>query len=224
MLKLTREEHSFLSAAQPHSVEMLYVRNIFHPTNERPRSRLFIARLIPKLIYEWRDDFSFSSRILCIYAAVFLLLFFLTIQVIIQELPDIQTWQDNIQVVADALVIVFDKADAIISRKRKQFAFPIPSLKNPFIVAVFTALFITLIQILVLLASIRRNLLQKFRGYHTEIPKQNFTKNVIYAIGNFHFAGYFIGYVLWGYILIGIFVLLIYVTIISFILYDAIIS
>ena len=32
-------------------------------------------------IYEWRDDFRFSSRVVCVYASIFLMLVFTTIDV-----------------------------------------------------------------------------------------------------------------------------------------------
>jgi hypothetical protein len=70
-------------------------------------------------------------------------------------------------------------------------------------------LIVTTIQLLVSLVSIRRNLLQVFRGNDSEIPRRNSKQNVVYACGNIHFAGYLIGYVLWGYFLIGFFVFII---------------
>ncbi|CAF1285796.1 unnamed protein product [Rotaria sordida] len=60
-LKHTQEEQAFFIAVQPYSVETLYVRNLFRSANIRSPSRSFIARLVPKSIYEWRDDFRFSS-------------------------------------------------------------------------------------------------------------------------------------------------------------------
>ncbi|CAF4366992.1 unnamed protein product [Rotaria sp. Silwood2] len=78
---------------------------------------------------------------------------------------------------------------------------PLSAVKVPFFIAVSTALVITIIQVLVLLTSIRRHLLQIFRGDHSEIPKKDNLKNLLYATGNLHFAGFFIGYAAWGYIL-----------------------
>jgi len=74
-------------------------------------------------------------------------------------------------------------------------------------------LIVITIQLLVLLVSIRRNLLQVFRGDNSEIPRRNSKKNVNYATENIHFAGYLIGYVLWGYLLIAFFVMIIAVII-----------
>ena len=74
-LRLTREEKVLLHSSAPHSIEMSYVRNLFRLKEHRSTSRYFIGRLLPKFLYEWRDDFRFSSRVICLYASVFLLLF-----------------------------------------------------------------------------------------------------------------------------------------------------
>lgn len=81
-------------------------------------------------------------------------------------------------------------------------SFQFPNLTLPFIIAIFTALIITVIQLFALLTSIRRNLLQVFRGNDSEIPRWNAMQNINYARNSTHFAGYLIGYVLWGYLMI----------------------
>ena len=79
----------------------------------------------------------------------------------------------------------------------------------PYLLAVCVALLVSTIQLLVLLASIRRNLLQVYRGNDSEIPRRNAKQNVSYACESIHFAGYLIGYVLWGYFLIALFAFII---------------
>lgn len=78
----------------------------------------------------------------------------------------------------------------------------LPSFIRPFLISMFVGVIIVVLQLLVLLATIRRNLLQAFRGDTTEIPRRNVKDSIGYAIGNFHFAGYFIGYTFWGLLLI----------------------
>ena len=81
----------------------------------------------------------------------------------------------------------------------------IPQFVRPFVIGMAIASVVTVTQLLIMLASIRRNLLQAFRGDHSEIPRRVSTNNTIYAAGNFHFGGYFIGYLLWGYIIVLVF-------------------
>ncbi|CAF1069904.1 unnamed protein product [Rotaria sordida] len=200
-LKHTQEEQAFFIAVQPYSVETLYVRNLFRSANIRSPSRSFIARLVPKSIYEWRDDFRFSSRIFCIYAALFLVLFVITIKLIVEELPNLPYWQIMIERLTDFIYVNSIDSQANASQNQISSTSSVSTVKVPFFIAVFTALIITVVQIVVLLTSIRRHLLQIFRGNYTEIPKRDNLKNLLYATGNLHFAGFFIGYAVWGYIL-----------------------
>ena len=76
---LSREQKILLYSSLPHSVESRYVRNLLGmSTDIKPKSALAKAT---RSIYAWRDDFRFSSRVVCVFAAVFLLLFFITMQV-----------------------------------------------------------------------------------------------------------------------------------------------
>ncbi|CAF4430751.1 unnamed protein product, partial [Adineta steineri] len=95
--------------------------------------------------------------------------------------------------------------------------FPIPKLVRPYLFAVFITLIVIVLQLLVLLANMRRNLLQLFRGEDCEIPRRQRSRYVSYASGNIHFAGYFIGYLIWGFILIAAFSVVICVAIDAFI-------
>jgi hypothetical protein len=78
--------------------------------------------------------------------------------------------------------------------------FPLPDFVRPFLFAVFIALIVIIVQLLVMLVNIRRNLLQAFRGDDSEIPRRITSNNVSYVTGNFHFGGYLIGYVILGYV------------------------
>lgn len=209
---LTREEKILLHSSAPHSVEMSYVRNLFRPADQRsPKSRLFLARLIPNFLYHWRDDFRFSARVLCVYSSVILILFFVTQEACILVVPSLDALQKSLQTLLDTILSSTDRS-----------SFPIPNFMRPYVFAIMTALVITIIQLLVLLANIRRNLFQIFRGDDAEIPKRNKSNYLNYGTGNFHFAGYFIGYLIWGYVLIAIFVFIIYICIDAFITFGSV--
>jgi hypothetical protein len=100
--------------------------------------------------------------------------------------------------------------------------FPIPDLVKPYICAVFMTVTIIVIQLIILLANIRRNLFQAYRGDDSEIPRRQRSQYISYATGNFHFAGYFIGYLVWGFIIIAIFSSLICICIGAFIQYGSV--
>ena len=83
--------------------------------------------------------------------------------------------------------------------------FPLPNLVQAYLLAVAMTTTIITVQLLILLVNIRRNLLQAFRGDDSEIPRRHRSQYISYATGNFQFAGYFIGYLIWGFILIATF-------------------
>lgn len=75
----TREQKNILYSSLPHSPESRYVANLFRSSKRITRANPII-RLF-RLIYTWRDDFRFSSRVFCVYASIFLILYYLTIEV-----------------------------------------------------------------------------------------------------------------------------------------------
>jgi hypothetical protein len=77
--RLTREQENLLHSSLPNSIETKYVANLFGLT-EKNAPRNAIVRFF-RSIYTWRDDFRFSTRVICVYTSIFYLLFFLTIQV-----------------------------------------------------------------------------------------------------------------------------------------------
>ncbi len=81
--QLTREQKNLLYSSLPHSAEARYVKRLLGIRQTDAPSNRFAQ--IMKYIYTWRDDFRFSSRVVCVYASVFLLLVFLTVEVNIIE-------------------------------------------------------------------------------------------------------------------------------------------
>ncbi|CAF1353128.1 unnamed protein product [Rotaria sordida] len=225
LMKLTREQRIFFRISEPNSVEMLYVKNLFRSAKNRPKSQTLFARIIPTKIYEWRDDYRFSTRILCLYSSIFLLLYFVTIQACVQALPLLSALQQVLQDAVEKISTIFiseseDTDGENVSPNTSNF--PLPSLIRPYLFAIFITLILIVIQLLVLLANIRRNSFQSFRGEDSEIPRRERSKYVSYAAGNFHFAGYFIGYLIWGYMIIAVFSLLFCISIDAFITYGSV--
>lgn len=73
-----------------------------------------------------------------------------------------------------------------------------------------------------MIAGIRRNLLQAYRGDDAEIPRRRSSQNLNYIAGTFHFAGYLIGYVIIGFFLLTIFFLIILIAIDSLITFGSV--
>ena len=73
-----------------------------------------------------------------------------------------------------------------------------------------------------MLASIRRNLLQAFRGDDCEIPKRQRERNLIYIASNFRFAGALIGYVILAFLFLSVLILIIAIAIETYIIIGSI--
>lgn len=75
----------------------------------------------------------------------------------------------------------------------------LPDLVKPYIGAICFTLLVMILQLIVMLTSMRRNLIQAFRGEYTEIPPPKISSHASYISGNFRFAGALIGFVILGY-------------------------
>jgi hypothetical protein len=226
LMKLTREERNFLRIANDNSMEMLYVANLFRSNSEKQyTNQASFGRFIPKFIYVWRDDFRFSTRIVCVYSSLSLLLYYLTIQAIVRVLPLLSALQQTLQLLVDAISVIFfplPTADTDQAINSQTSNLPFPKLVRPYIFAVVITLIVIVIQLCVLLVNIRRNILQAFRGNDSEIPRRNRSNYVSNSSGNIHFAGYFIGYLIWGFIIIAFSVALLCFSIEAFITYGSV--
>ena len=223
-IKLTRDQKNLLYSSLPHSVESRYVKNMLGITVDNGPANRFAKKF--RFIYVWRNDFRFSARVVCVYAAIFLLLFFITAQVScvsaylvlcyvldFQALIRIPTSFKGIEKASQRFanylpILLFPLDPSLQLDNDDPTDFRLPPFIIPYICAVTFTLLVTIAQLLTMLASIRRNLLQAFRGDHTEIPPPKFSRNVNFVTGNFRFAGMLIGYVTLGYV---------FVTFISFI-------
>ncbi|CAF1386593.1 unnamed protein product [Adineta steineri] len=213
--QLTREQKDLLYSSLPHSAESRYVKKLLGIIPIQPPKNRF--NQILRKIYAWRDDFRFSSRVVCVYASAFLLLFFITVNAYIEALPKLDAAQKGFQEGANFLAgVILPREPDVIYDEDTPSDFPVPNLTRAYIIGVIIALVIIIVQILVMLASIRRNLIQAFRGNHSEIPGRNPSRNVSCITGYFHFAGYLIGYLVIGYIVLIFFAVLIVLVIDGF--------
>ncbi|CAF0919092.1 unnamed protein product [Didymodactylos carnosus] len=193
------------------TLEGQYVKNLLLPENKRPKSQSILSRIIPTKVYAFNDNFRYPSRVICVYAAVWMLLFFVSSQAYLQILPVLYFYGDGIRTIISAL-FTDDSSDGINE-------FPLPNLMIPYVLVVAIATVSVLILTTFQLATIRRDLLLSYRGQYLDIPMKGFKNEISLAIGNFHFAGYFIGYFIWGYILIAFLALCIIVPIDAYITY-----
>lgn len=95
----------------------------------------------------------------------------------------------------------------------------IPNLLRLYLLILITTVVIIIIQLLISLVNTRRNLLQAYRGDYSEIPRPQRSDNLSYSVNNVHFAGYFLGYLIWGIVLVTFLCLLVYGAIELYVIY-----
>ncbi|CAF0965327.1 unnamed protein product [Rotaria sordida] len=128
--RLPREQYNLLFSSLPNSVESRYVKNLLGMRN-RNKSMNRFAKLFP-FIYVWRDDFRFSSRIVSIYAAISLLLFFITVQALVRIPPVLIPLRSPIQWGVNVIVVQLLQDDPYLQTdKDKSSNFRLPHFYRP---------------------------------------------------------------------------------------------
>jgi hypothetical protein len=191
----TRAEKMLLHVISSDSTELRYIHNLLK-SKEKNNKDISSNRWF----YEWRDDFRYSSRILSVYSSICLFFYAIVIEICIC-MPIIFTrFQTLLQIL-------------IALRTDERTILPKHFLLRSFFIAFALGLTIVVIQLFLLLMSIRRNLLQAYRGHYSEISPRDPSTYVNHAIANFHFSGYLMAYALWSLVLlvICIFVALLFV-------------
>ncbi|CAF0985454.1 unnamed protein product, partial [Didymodactylos carnosus] len=206
-LSLSREEKQLLSYIK-HSIEARYVRYLFLPVDRRPKSKTLLSRIIPKKIYTIRDDFHYSLRVLSVYASAFMLVFFMTTNFCVKVIPSLATLHQSLTTIFNELF--------------GENKFPLPEFVGPYVASIMFATVGVLLQLTLQLAAIRRNLFQVYRGDINELPHRATLNTVSLATSNFHFSGYFIGYVVWGYLSLAFLAFIIIIPIDAFIKFGSV--
>ncbi|CAF3370870.1 unnamed protein product [Rotaria socialis] len=183
---------------------------------------LLIQPIHNELVYKYRTN---QSLYFVPYAFLSLLLYQVVIQLCAKVFPQLTAIEDSFQLLADLFSSMFfpqpeNNDGESVSPSTSNF--PVPHLIGPYTAAVFLTLTLIVIQSLILLANVRRNSIQSYRGDDTEIPRRHRSEYVSYAVRNFHFAAHFIGYFIWGFILIAVFSLIICIALDGFITYESV--
>ena len=112
----------------------------------------------------------------------------------------------SVQQTVDIFVSIYLRSNLNLqSHKIQRSNFRLVGFGLPYYLGIMFTLLFIVIQLLVMLASIRRNLLQTFTGDYSEIPPPKSSENASYVTDNFRFAGTLIGYVILAYAILGFF-------------------
>ena len=132
--------------------------------------------------------------------------------------PSLGGLRERLQLFLDfALPFLFPPDKNLPANQDPSENFLLPEFERPYFFSISFTLFVTSVQLLFMLASIRRNLIQAFRGEYKEIPSSRMARNVTQVVGNFRFAGVFIGYVILAFVFLGFFTFIIAVLFATFV-------
>ncbi|CAF1467776.1 unnamed protein product [Rotaria sordida] len=122
--------NDFYSTDKNYNIESCYVKNLLEMNNTNKSTNCFAKTF--GFIYTWRDDFRFSSRVISVYAAISLLLFFITVQALVRIPPRLVELRSHIQTGVDVLVAIYLRIDPNLQTDKDQSSnFRLPNFDRP---------------------------------------------------------------------------------------------
>ena len=192
-------EPTFISRSLP-TMEYHYVRDLFARTSRNASTTHWGCSLLSR-IYRPMKYFQYSKQILNMYMIAFMLIYYLTFNILQTGFFVIEKLSSFILM---PLLIVYDELDLPEPKPM--------NLKYEIILAcVFTAL-VYYGQLFLGLKNYQRHMLQAYRGISLELPSRSTLNQARYASKHIHYAGYFIAYLVCGYVLLGNLLFLLLVT------------
>jgi hypothetical protein len=169
------DEPTFTSKEIP-TIESRYVHHLFHKTSRNPT-------------YQY---FHYSKQILNMYMIGFMLIYYLTINILQNGFSLIEKIYSFTLI---PLLILYDELD---------LPEPRPSnLKYEMIFVCFLTAIIYSGQLLFGMKKYQRHMLDAYKGIFLDIPPRSAFKNARLLTKNIHYPGYCIAYLTFGYIIIG---------------------
>ena len=188
----------------PPTTEYHYVRDLFARTSRNASDQHRRCSLIKSLfgrIYRPMKYFQYSKQILNMYMIGFMLIYYLTFNILQTGFFVIEKLSSFILM---PLSIVYDELDLPEPKPM--------NLKYEILLACLLTALIYCGQLFLGLKNYQRHMLQAYRGINLELPSRTTLSKARYASKHIHYAGYFIAYLICGYILVGNLLFLLLVT------------
>lgn len=191
--------------------------SIFKSKNHFLAIKSFFKNFISKNIYEWHENFRFTSRLINMHIAAYLLLyniFFNWLYFLIIGFEFAINGGFDFEIMG-LLAILSNRNQTFNNNTSLQLIKPVYIIA--LIVPSVISFIICLIQLFLGLKSIKSKLLKLYKGNFEDVALKKFMKNYEIANSNTHLSGFLIGYLAWGYIFIFsiIFLLALFIIIID---------
>ncbi|CAF4742198.1 unnamed protein product, partial [Rotaria sp. Silwood2] len=177
------------------SIEYHYVRHLFEKSFERlikNKNKISLFKSLLYKIYRPNKYFHYSKQILNIYMIAFMLIYYLTFNILQNGFNLIEKFYSFTII---PLLILYDELDL---PEPKLF-----NLKYEMILSCFLTAIIYFIQLLFGMKKYQKHMLDAYKGIFIDIPPRSAFKNVRFMLKNIHYPGYCIAYLTIGYIIIG---------------------
>ncbi|CAF3587083.1 unnamed protein product [Rotaria sordida] len=186
------------------SNEYYYVRHLFKKSFKilikNPKKYSLFKILLYK-IYRPNKYFYYSKQILNIYMIAFMLIYYLTFNILQNGFNLIEKFYSFTLI---PLLILYDEFDL---PEPKLF-----NLKYEMIFACLLTAIIYFIQLLFGMKNYQKHMLDAYKGIFIDIPPRSAFKNIRFMSKNIHYPGYCIAYLIIGYIIIGNILFFIFIT------------
>jgi hypothetical protein len=179
------------SSKEISSIEYHYVHHLFQKIHRNNPSISFIKSLLYK-IYRPNKYFHYSKQILNIYMMAFMLIYYLTFNILQNNFYLLEKIYSFISI---PLLILYDELDL---PEPKPF-----HLKYEMIFACFLTAIIYSGQLLFGMKKYQQHMLNAYKGIFLDIPPRSAFHNARLMSKNIHYPGYCIAYLTLGYMIIG---------------------
>ena len=170
-----------------------------------------------KHIYEWNDNFKFTSRFINSHVVAFLALFHFSMYLLYKLVYFALFLKRNPNYIDLGYLSTFSMGDVTCAFGETycltDFKWPlpipntyhdhsfVPSTDALLIVPFFLALVICTIQLIIGIRNTKKNLLEIYKGTCESLPPRNSLTNKKIAGKSFNYGGYLTGYLIWGFVI-----------------------
>ncbi|XP_025079236.1 receptor for retinol uptake stra6-like isoform X2 [Pomacea canaliculata] len=172
--------------------------------------KAFLIRLVYRFLYHSKKGFRYPSRILSVMLVGTMVIYTIAFEVLVIAPALLDFCRHQPAVI---------RADPNATDTSGDFVCNISNvLRTCVITGVVLATLVSLLNVLHMLSSYRRNILALYRGDHSHIPPASVDSNVSHCINSIKFGGFQVGYMVWGFVIQSVILTLICVILAIFVL------
>jgi hypothetical protein len=197
VLNLVNKDNNKLSKSKKKLVaKMEMIKNQYKHSEIVPRiTRSKFRSLLKQYIYDWNDDFKFTSRFVNIISVSIVTLYYFLITIVYFYIVYAQIIIDLVQSLV--IEIIKDKFPGVLN-----------FLRSIFLIPMFVSFLICLLQLFFLVKETKTYLVELYKGKCDFVSFKKMSNQRI-GMRSFTFGGYLVGFLIWGYVILYVVLVLI---------------